>query len=312
MAVELLFRSKNKALAELAIDVLHNEHPMTLRQLYYRLVSSGALKNRQAEYVRLGTLMTRVREADNVPRNWIVDHVRATLKPSSWSGLANYADTVRRCYRKDYWASLDHYVAIFVEKDAIAGTIQPVTQEFDVSLHVCRGYASVSFAGEIAADWSRIEKPIFAYYLGDFDPSGFDIERDLREKLERYSGRSVVPTDEVDEDTFCWARLGVVADDFTEHNLIALPVKHKDRRAVGFVARHGERCAEVDALPPSELRRRVKDAIQRHIDDWSWGRLKVIEAAEQSSLAVVLRGWDAATQSTLGSDDDTDDPEGDE
>src|SRR5262245_50246495 len=113
---------------------------MTLRQLFYRLVSAGALANAQKEYKRLGALMTRLREAEVVPRTWIVDHVRDTLKPSSWTGLADFTDTVRRAYRKDFWSSLPALVEVFVEKDAVAGTIQPVTREYDVALRVCRGY----------------------------------------------------------------------------------------------------------------------------------------------------------------------------
>ncbi len=142
----LTLRTKNRDLYNSAIEVLNVEHPVTLRQLYYRLVSAGALRNSQGEYQRLGNVMTRAREAGMISRSWIVDHVRATLKPSSWSGLADFADTVQEAYRKDFWANLDHHVELFVEKDAVAGTIQPVTREYDIALRVCRGYASVSFA----------------------------------------------------------------------------------------------------------------------------------------------------------------------
>src|SRR5690242_9524006 len=107
------FRSKNLVLVEQSIQVLRIERPMTHRQLYYRLVSTGALRNDQKEYKRLGSVMTRLREAGDVPRTWIVDHVRSTLKPSSWTGLADFADTVRDAYRKDFWASLDHHVEVF-------------------------------------------------------------------------------------------------------------------------------------------------------------------------------------------------------
>ena len=253
---------------------------MTLRQLYYRLVSAGELVNSQKEYKRLGKVMTRLREAGDVPFTWIVDHVRSTLKPSSWSGLADFGDTVRDAYRKNLWPQMPHHVEVFVEKDAVAGTIQPVTAEYDVALHVCRGYASLIFAGEIADEWARIGKRIHAYYLGDFDPSGFDIERDLKDKLERYSSRAVFNAEETDVDRLeksalrnvvtVWSRLGVVEDDFDEHDLIELPVKATDNRARTFWEEHGERCAEVDALPPTELRRRVREAIESHIDQDRW------------------------------------------
>jgi hypothetical protein len=299
------FRTKNLELYAAATLVLEQEHPMTLRQLYYRLVSAGALANSQKEYKRLGNVMTRAREGGEVPLEWIVDHVRATLKPSSWTGLADFAETVRDGYRKDFWASLDHHVEVFVEKDAVAGTVQPVTEEFDIRLHVCRGYSSISFAGEVADLWRKVSKPIFAYYLGDFDPSGFDLERDLREKLERYSGKTILTQtgDLMDAglgyhfrrgllgSNVLWERLAVREDDFYEHELVRLPVKRSDMRARAFVEEYGEDCAEVDAIPPTELRQRVREAIEGHIDPDRWARLRRPEELEQQTLQQYVNGW---------------------
>jgi hypothetical protein len=228
------FRAKNRGLLEGAVKVLKAEHPMTLRQLFYRLVSAGLLANAKGDYNRLGNVMTRAREGGAVPFPWLVDHVRATLKPSSWTGLADFGESVRESYRKDFWASLDDHVEIFVEKDAVAGTIQPVTEEYDIRLRVCRGYSSVSFAAEVARLWSMVEKPVFAYYyLGDFDPSGFDLERDLREKLHRYSGRAIYGDDddcpnewdEACEGAVFWRRLAVTPGDFAGFDLVRLAVK---------------------------------------------------------------------------------------
>jgi hypothetical protein len=296
--VKLTFRRKNRGLAEAAVEKLKAEKPMTLRQLFYRLISAGVLSNTPREYNRLGAVLTRLREAGEVDRRWVVDHVRSTLKPSSWSGLADFGETVQHAYRKDFWASLPDYVEIFVEKDAVAGTIQPITYKYDVPLRVCRGYSSVSFAGEIADDWAEIEKPIFAYYLGDFDPSGFDLERDLREKLARYSGRPVVTLESLMNSiaapyptTVCWQRLAILEADFDTHDLIRLPVKEGDRRAKAFIREHGGRCAEVDALPPNELRARVREAIKGHIDAESWERLRAVEQAERETLEQYVSSW---------------------
>lgn len=285
-----VFRAKNQKLAQAAVAILGAERPMTLRQLYYRLISAGQLRNAATEYSRLGAVMTRLRESGDVPRSWLVDHTRSTLKPSSWSGLADFSETVRDAYRKDFWASLPHHVEVFVEKDAVAGTIQPVTNENDVAIRVCRGYASVSFAGEIADFWRRIKKPIFAYYLGDYDPSGFDLERDLREKIERYGGRYYEPDpDDASADNFVWQRLGVTAMDFVVHDLIRLPVKQSDNRAAAFVERYGNACAEIDAIPPTELRRRVTEAIDSHFEPDEWNRLLAVEQAERETLKHMVK-----------------------
>lgn len=288
-------RSGSKALQTHIVTTLEAERPMTLRALYYRLASAGHLPATDKGYNQLKRLTKKLREAGTVPvTGWLVDRVRATLKPSSWSGLADFGDTVRQAYRKDLWAQMPHHVEIFVEKDAIAGTIQAVTREYDIALNVIRGDVSISFAGEIANLWNQIQKPIFAYYLGDYDPSGFGIEEELRDKLTRYSGRAPH-----------WKRLGVVEGDFEAFDLIPLPVKPSARSA-GFTSKYGNRCAEVDALPPNELRERVRDAIESHIDQDRWQKLLRVEELEQQTILNLVGGWqktDLGTFSGKGGDE---------
>jgi hypothetical protein len=151
-----------------------------------------------------------------------------------------------------------------------------------VALSPIRGYVSLSFAHEIAETWNRITKPIFAYYLGDFDPSGFDLERDVREKLTRYCNWP-----------FNWVRLGVNAEDLDAFNLIPLEPKVKDRRYRAFVGRHGHQCAELDALPATELRRRVRDAIESHIPQGAWERLRETEQLEKETWQTMLDAFKA-------------------
>ena len=274
-------RSKNLPLAFVATQLALEEHPITLRGLMYRVVSAGWLPSTDHQhYARLGRVMTALREAGVVPFHWIVDNVRSTDKPSSWAGLADFADTVRRAYRKDFWAQLPEYVHVIAEKDAIAGVLAPVTREYDVALSPIRGYVSLSFAHEIAQTWNRIAKPVFAYYLGDFDASGFDLERDVRDKLTRYCNRP-----------FEWQRLGVNRDDFAAFNLIPLEAKTQDKRYARFVAAHGDECAELDALPATELRRRVEEAITAHIDQERWGRLMDVERLEKESIDQLASVW---------------------
>ncbi len=261
------FRGDNLALAIVATDILLREQPITLRGLMYRVVSAGWLPSTDREhYTRIGRLMTRLREAGRVPFSWIVDGVRSTDKPSSWSGLADYAKTVRDCYRLDFWARMPHYIHFIVEKDAVAGTLSPVTREFDVALSPIRGYSSLSFAHEIASTWNEIDKPVFCYFLGDFDPSGFDLQRDICEKLERYCPKryfksSVLTQDPIefdgnlsslfdiaDNDDVCFARIGVNESDFETYDLLPLEVKKNDKRAAKFRKLYGDRCAELDAI----------------------------------------------------------------
>ena len=280
LIIEAGITRKNQVLAAICTELAFQQKPLTLRGLLYRKVSSGSVPSTDPQhYNRIGRLMTRLREAGVVAFNWLVDNLRVTQKPSSWSGLNEFVDTVREAYRKDFWASLPEYVHIFCEKDAIAGTIAPVTTEYDVHLSPIRGYTSLSFANEIAQQWRKIEKPIHAYYVGDFDPSGFDLERDVKEKLLRYCGRP-----------YYWTRLGVNYEDFDEFDLIPLKPKKTDRRYQAFVDEHGKQCAEVDAIPPNQLRKRIREAIESHIPPDQWERLKTVEKAMLFGRRLVVCG----------------------
>jgi hypothetical protein len=264
-------RSSSWPLAFIATEIAAAEHPLTLRGLFYRVVSAGALPSTAAvHYQKLGRVLRTLRLTGVVPFEWIVDSTRTTMKPSSWGGLDDFADTVREVYRRNFWASLPEYVHIIVEKDALAGIIEPLCRDYDVSLSPIRGYASLSFANALARQWAHIRKPIFVYYLGDFDPSGFDLERSLRDQLTDFGAY------------FTWERLGVLPDDLDTFDLRPLAVKMTDRRAQAFVKEHGPHCVEVDALPPTELRQRVSMAIEQHIPTEEWERLQAIEEAERT------------------------------
>lgn len=272
------FRGDTNTLAAILCQEVVELHPITLRGLFYRVVSTGFLPSTDDEhYKRVGRLVTRLRRNGLIPYSWIVDSMRSTDKPSSWSGLEDFAETVRDAYRKDFWEHMPCYVHVFTEKDAIAGVVQPVTREYDVRLSPCRGYTSESFAWGIADLWKRIDKPIYAAYLGDYDPSGFDIERDLRSKLSDLSGRD-----------FEWVRLGVNASDFNDYNLVRLKPKKKDKRFIKFQKEHGDDCAEIDALPPNVIRNLVRSFIENRIPQDEWNRLKEVEAIETESFKELL------------------------
>jgi len=65
-------------LIETAINILAKEFPMTIRQLFYRLVSAVAIENCLRDYQRVSQVMTKAREDGRVPFEWIVDRSRAT------------------------------------------------------------------------------------------------------------------------------------------------------------------------------------------------------------------------------------------
>lgn len=272
------FARKTLALACVIVELLAQRQPDTVRGILYATVSVGWLPDTsRASYRKVQRLLKILRKRRVLPFLWIVDNIRATEKPSSWSGLADFADTVRDAYRRDFWASLPAYVCVVVEKDTAAGRIAPVTREYDVPLHPLRGYSSTTFAYTIGEEWREIEKPIHVYYVGDHDPSGRGIEASIRSELAEFAGKQ-----------FTWTRLAVEPEHFDTYSIIPLEPKRKDTRYRKFVKQYGPRCAEVEAVPADELREMVRKAIETHIPQAQWSRLKKIEEQEKESWATVM------------------------
>lgn len=266
-------------LVEKAEQILSAQHPATIRQLFYRLVSVQALENSIPDYKKLSRVMTDARESGQVPFEWIVDRSRPTYAPTVFDNLKDGLMALRNCYRKDYWQNQPAHVEIWTEKDGIIGSIEPVTDELGVTVRVSRGFTSTTRVHEIASVFAGIFKPIFVYYLGDHDPSGRAIELDLYDRISRFGP------------DFQMARLAIREEDIDDFKLPPLRIKTSDTRAAAFRREFGNRCVELDALPPEELRSRVRQAIEGHTEEEAWGRAMAIEKAEQESIMSIVGRW---------------------
>jgi hypothetical protein len=203
-------------LVEQAKRILAAERPATIRQLFYRLVSVEALENSVPDYKKLSRVMSDARESGQVPFSWIVDRSRPTYAPTVFDNLKDGLTALRNCYRKDYWQDQISHVEIWAEKDAIIGSIEPVTNELGVTVRVSRGFTSTTRVYEIASAFARIVRPIFVYYLGDHDPSGQAIELDLYDRISSYGPH------------FPLTRLAIREKDIDDFNLPPLRIKASD------------------------------------------------------------------------------------
>ena len=319
---DLPLRGDSFELAAITCELAIDNQPITVRGLFYRVVSAGFFPGTDDKfYNKFQNLLVSLRRHRLIPYPWIVDNIRGTIRPNSWSGLEHFADTMKNVYRKHFWAELPVYPHAFVEKDAMSGVLEPVTRELDVALSPVRGYVSDSFAWSIGNQWKRIkDKRIVAIYIGDFDPSGFDLERSLREKLAEFSGLTIDTDDEVvvgpgksDGDDFdaidwairiaghpiprdeggasvTWKRIALNERDIADHGLHTMRLrrnkrtgKFADTRAAKFFERYGDQCCEVDALPPGVIRERLRDEIMQHVPSDEWERLKEVEAIERET-----------------------------
>jgi hypothetical protein len=260
------------AVDEAIVAAVELEHPVTLRGVFYRVESAGAVEKTEAGADLVGRQLLKLRRSGRVPYDRITDGTRFVRKPSSYRDLDRMLDAAAASYRRALWNDQAVDVHIFSEKDAITGVIYPVTSTWDVNLGVLRGYSSESFAWNVAqgalvgTNW-----PVYMYQLGDHDPSGVDAWRDFEQKL-----RGFAPEADVH-----FERLAVTPEQITLFNLPTRPTKTSDSRSGNFVGGS----VEVDAIPPSTLRAIVEDAITRHIDREA---LRLTRIAEQSEREILL------------------------
>ncbi|WP_210417961.1 hypothetical protein, partial [Bythopirellula goksoeyrii] len=140
-----------QAIRDAMIDVLAEYQPMTVRQVYYQLVSRGAIAKTEAQYKStVIRLLVEMRRDGTIPYDWIADNTRWMRKPRTYSSLAGMLERTQQTYRRATWDNQDDYVEVWLEKEALAGVLYPITDRWDVPLMVTRGYPSVSYIYEAA------------------------------------------------------------------------------------------------------------------------------------------------------------------
>jgi hypothetical protein len=253
---------------------------LTLRQLFYRLVSRKSLPNTENAYKWLSKVLTKAREEGEVDSDSIEDRSRTVLGDgdfgySSADGFVEkQIDKLRDSWNNftmPIWSDQPSKVMIGLEKDALSRLVSDVAEKFRVKTYPTRGYASYTYVYNMAKECDG-EKFTYILYFGDYDPSGQDIVRDLEDRLERYDG--------VD---FQVDKIALTLNQIREYKLPPMPAKTSDPRYARFVAdTGGVDAVELDALPPDVLQKLVDSAISEQIDVKRWtARIEEIEKKKQ-------------------------------
>lgn len=268
----MVFHQKTLDLLDDVCEVLAEyDHALTLRQLFYRLVAAHVIENAENSYKSLSRTLVKAREEGLVAIDALEDRTRAPERPSCWMDVEHYAEAVRDSYRRDKWRTQQQHVEVWIEKDALAGLIERVTRPRDVFAYACRGYNSMTALWEAGQRFEKIGKPVLLLYFGDFDPSGVDMTRDIRDRLATYTTADVTVR-----------RVALTKAQIIEHNLPPMPAKRSDSRAADFIDEHGEVSAvELDALPPDVLTAMTAETIDANCDLSEFERQKELEAEER-------------------------------
>jgi hypothetical protein len=242
---------------------------LTVRQIYYALTVRNIIEKTRNGYKQVCYHLRVMRKKGIIPYGWIADNTRYQLKPTTYKTLEDAINFWHQNYRRDLWAQQDTYVEIWVEKDALARVISPITMKYDVALMVVRGYSSETFLYECAEDIQNIGKETFIYHFGDHDPSGVNAAEKIEEGLVKH-GADVH-----------FERVAVTPHQIESLRLPTRETKRSDPRSKNWGHKPS---VELDALPPQIFRDLVKDCIEQHIDTILFERTKRIEELEKETL----------------------------
>lgn len=237
---------------------------LTLRQLYYQLVARDIIANKTTEYAKLSRLLKKGRMAGVVDWESIEDRTRQPYIPYSASSIQEALNDLSSWFRIDRQQGQNNYIEILVEKDALSGVLKRITSKYHVRLLVNRGYTSVSAmykSYQRLIERAQQGQSIVLLYIGDHDPSGLDMVRDVTERLETFGVTAKIE------------HVALTQAQIKKFDPPPNPAKIKDPRAKWYIKNFGNTSWEVDAIDPTKLNEIVSSKIEKFLDMDKFHRL---------------------------------------
>lgn len=279
------FRKSSLALIDQANEIIEtyqeDGYDLTLRQLYYQFVARDIIANRQNEYSRLGSIINDARLAGLIDWNSIVDRTRSYEALGHWDSPVDILRSAADSYHLDLRENQDEYVEVWVEKDALVGVIEKACTPLDVGYLSCRGYVSQSAMWRAARRFKDVE----SYYettlihLGDHDPSGIDMTRDIQDRLKMFGSNVEVK------------RIALNMDQIEEHQPPPNPAKTTDSRYESYIAEYGDESWELDALDPRILVELITETVEQHTQQDLFDARTEIQETGREKIQKIADEW---------------------
>lgn len=275
-------------------------YDLTLRQLYYQFVARGLIDNTQRDYNRLGRIVNDARMSGLLDWNYIVDRTRNLVGNSHWESPEEILEGAARSYQIDKWAAQEFRVEVWVEKEALAGVIERVGARRDVDTFSCRGYVSQSEmwrAGQRLLGYVRGGQQVIVLHLGDHDPSGIDMTRDIKDRLRTFVGGhragdvSGYTRGQFEEEVEV-RRIALNWDQVEQYNPPPNPAKLTDSRAKDYVREYGPESWELDALDPATLANLLNDEIDGIVDREIYEESLSEEEHTRTLISAMAENWE--------------------
>jgi hypothetical protein len=269
-----VIKTANEIIGEYQAD----GYDLTLRQLYYQFVARGYIPNNVRQYKRLGGIVNNGRLAGMIDWNAITDRIRTLEKNSHWTHPAEIISACAKQYRLDTRRTQDVYIEVWVEKDALSGILDRVCTELDVPYLSCRGFVSQSAMWRASMRFRQQEaknRGGLLLYLGDHDPSGLDMTRDVNDRLKMFNCNLDVE------------RIALTMEQVEQYGPPPNPAKVTDSRYDNYVEQYGTESWELDALDPRVITELIEKAVGENTDQEARYKLLQEQKADRKELRTI-------------------------
>lgn len=283
-------RAEKLVMIQQAIKII-NEYKtagynLTLRQVYYQFVARGLIPNKQEQYKKLGDAINDGRMCGLIDWHAIEDRTRERGGNAHWGSPQDIINAVERSYMIDKWADQDYRPEVWVEKDALEGVVGTICRRLDIPFFSCRGYTSQTAMwdnAQIMKDFAEKGQTPVILHLGDHDPSGIDMSRDIEARVRLFMG-------DVGEDLI-FSRIALNMGQIEQYTPPPNPAKTTDSRFAEYQRLHGDESWELDALEPTVISDLIEDAIKAYRDDDKFDDLAAKEKTERAFLGKTAKHW---------------------
>lgn len=277
------FRKDTLAIIDNAITIISDYQAqgfnLTLRQLYYQFVARGLLANTEQNYNKLGNIISDARRAGLIDWNAIEDRTRYLRQLPSWDNPQDILKSARDSYHRDLWVNQDKRLEVWIEKDALVGVIESVCQENDIPFFSCRGYVSDSeiWSGAVNRIWKYHNKnqDTIILHLGDHDPSGIDMTRDIEARLNLFT---------YNQTNLEVRRIALNMAQIKQQNPPPNPAKITDTRYDNYERDYGLESWELDALEPQFISNLIKEEVDKERNIDKWNELYQLQESERKQI----------------------------
>ena len=263
-------------------------YTLTLRQLYYQLVAADIIPNKQSEYAKLSRVLKEGRLAGVVDWSAIEDRLRQVRRAARWDSPKTILKAARDQFQLDRLVGQDVHLEVWVEKDALSQVVERAAKHYQVPVLVNRGYGSISAIYDTYQRLSRAlrdseescgKHKAIILYLGDHDPSGLDMVRDIETRVKEmleYDGF---------EERLEVEHIALTMDQIKQYNPPPNPAKITDPRAKWYLSNFGATSWEVDALPPDVLNKLIMERIGYYLDLDTYKEILEVEKQQKKRIS---------------------------